>query len=283
MKIKGYKFILLTVFLWSFVPITVRLLLPYISAESMMFYRFLISVMVVLPFALITKSINLHNMNRQKFLTYFILAIFYTGILYTYILAISYTKIATAQFLQQLAPIYTFIFAHFLLKERAKPNHYRGLVFATLGASLIIYFDTGFILESSFIGNILALISGLFLASYTTLSRHIGKKYSEFEATLWAFIFGTIIMSFSAFNTVSLSINNWFLLIVLSVFLTALPFLLLIKSSRYVKAQQTSILILLTTITIPILAFVILNEIPSIGTIIGGLLILVASLIVLKG
>ena len=281
-KIKGYEFILITIILWSYVPILVRLLLPYISAESMLFYRFLIAFLVILPFASITKSVNLTEINSKKLLIYSLLGLLYTGILYSYIIAISYTKIANAQFLQQLAPIYTFIFAHFLLKEHAKSKHYLALILALIGGTLILYFDSGFAFGSSFKGNILALISGLFLASYTTLSRYLGRTYSELEATIWAFIFGTIIMSFSVSNAVSLSLNNWVLLIAMGIFSTALPFLFWVKSLKYIKTQEASILLLLTTITIPILAFLFFNEIPSIGTLIGGTMILIATSIVLK-
>lgn len=277
---KGHEYVLLAVMLWSFVAIIVRLLNPFISIESMLFYRSFIAAAVLILFVFITKTVKFSGMNRQKLGIYAVLGFLYTSMLYTMMMAFVNTKIATAQFLQQLSPVYTFIFAHFLLKERASSKNYYALVLALSGTLLVFYFESGS-LSSSFMGNVFALISGIFLAAYHTLARHL-RKYSGLEISAWAFIFGTIMISFSAFDKVSLSADNWLLLIGLGVFSTALPFLFWVKSMKYIKAQEASVLLLLTLITIPLLAFFFFNEIPSLGAIAGGALILAASLIMLK-
>jgi len=276
---KGHEFVLLAVLLWSFVAIIVRFLHPYISVELMLFYRVFIAAIVLILFVFMTKSVKFREMNRKKLAVYAIVGLVYTAMLYTIMLAFVNTKIATAQFLQQLAPVYTFIFSHLLLKERANQKHYYALILGLVGAFLVFYFETDF--SGSFLGNILALISGVFLAAYHILSRQL-REYPGIEISVWAFIFGTLMLSFTGAGSGIPPVDSWLLLISLGVFSTALPFLFWVKALKYVKAQEASILLLLTLITIPTLAFLFFNEIPSTGAIAGGVLILAASLLVLK-
>ena len=66
MDAKGYEFVLLAVVLWSFVAIIVRLLHPYISVESMLFYRVFIAAAVLILFVFITKIVKFREINRKK-------------------------------------------------------------------------------------------------------------------------------------------------------------------------------------------------------------------------
>ena len=222
---KGYLYALIAVFFFTFTPIFVRVLLPYIDAEPMNFFRFFFAAIVLVIATGFTKTPLLRSMTKRRFISYAFLGILFALVLYTYVIAISHTYVANAQFLQQLSPIYTFIFAYVFLKEVVGKRLYYSLALAMLGAFIILYFSTtDSLFETQAIGNVVALISGVILAGYTTFSRHIGKNYPVIQSTAWAFIFGMVFMSFSLFNVPNLSYMNWLLLIMFGIFSTAMPF-----------------------------------------------------------
>ena len=279
---RGYFYVLIAVLLFTFVPVFARILLPYINVESMTFFRFMFAVIALIIISSVKKVRIFKRIDRKEAIAYAGLGIIYVLVVYTYTLAVSYIHIANVQFLQQTSPVFTFIFAYLFLRESVKRSLYYSLIIAMSGAFIIFYFSASSIFGNQFIGNILAFVSGIFLAGYTTLSRHIGRKYPTLQATTWAFIFGSIFMSFSLFNVPDLSVSNWILLILFGIFATAMPFLLYVKSMEYIEAQKASLLLLLTVVTTPVAAFLFFQEIPSLASFIGGSLILLSSAIVLK-
>ncbi|MBI4018295.1 MAG: DMT family transporter [Candidatus Aenigmarchaeota archaeon] len=275
---KGYLYVLAAVILWTFVPIVVRLLLPFISAELMLFYRFFFAALALSAIIIFRKKrVKLDKGRIKIFLP---LAIIYVATLYTYILGIANTKIAYVTFLQQISPVYTFVLAYLFLKEGVKKNVYYALAISVLGILVIFYLSGE--AQGSFFGNAMAVVSGVFLAGYTVLSRYAGRKYSAEETSLWILVIGSILLSFMLLQTPSLSLENWLLVLALGTFSTALPLMFYTESLKFLKAQKASIMVLMMNVTIPVAAFLAFGELPKAGSVVGGLLILAAALIVLK-
>lgn len=280
---KGYYYALLSVLFFMFVPIFTRALLPAINAEAMLFFRFLFASITLLIISKIIRKPLFEKITRKYLFFYAIFGIIYALVLYTYIVAVSYTYIANVQFLQQMSPIFTFIFARLFLKETVKKSLYYSLIIAIIGAFIILYFsNTSVVFEMQSTGNVIAFTSGVLLAVYTVISRYMAKSHSLMQANTWAFIFGTLLMSFSLINIPALSASSWVLLILFGVFSTALPFIFYVESMRYIESQKASLILMLTVVTNPIAAFIFFREIPTIAALAGGALILLSSIMVLK-
>lgn len=128
----------------------------------------------------------------------------------------------------------------------------------------------------------MSMFSGFGWALYTINIRALSKKFDGLTTTLWMFVFATIIMSpfFSGSNILtpfSLSV-----LFILGFLCTAGSFLLYSIALKHIMATKASVIILTEGILAGILAYIVLGETVTQGTIIGGALILAAVLIILK-
>jgi drug/metabolite transporter (DMT)-like permease len=94
--------------------------------------------------------------------------------------------------------------------------------------------------------------------------------YQEFFATLF-------LLPFFFFLRPALNLKTIILLCLLGVFCTAGSHSLFIKGMKYIRAQTAAIISSLEPVYGIIIAFIFLNEIPSLRTILGGMIILLAA------
>ncbi|MEI7719264.1 MAG: DMT family transporter, partial [archaeon] len=115
-----------------------------------------------------------------------------------------------------------------------------------------------------------------------TLSKTF-KKYDKVSLTFWQnliaipFVLPLLFIDFPKFSLFDTGI-----VLLLGSLFTAVPFILIFKGFGKVDAQKGSIVIMLDIVFAVIFAWLIFQEIPSIITIIGGILILIGSYIITK-
>ena len=94
--------------------------------------------------------------------------------------------------------------------------------------------------------------------------------YQDFFACIF-------LLPFVLVSPVIITKSDWGLLILLGVVFTAFAHTLFIRSMKNIKAQQASIIVSLEPVYGIIFAVLLLSEIPSLRTVIGGILILGAA------
>jgi drug/metabolite transporter (DMT)-like permease len=149
-----------------------------------------------------------------------------------------------------------------------------------LGVYLIVpRFDLA---DSGFKGVIWGLVSGFTFALLTIMNRRFSQIYSSpviaFYQDFFAFL---VLLPFPFFLSFKLTGQNLILLAVLGVVCTATSHTLFIQGMKYIKAQTASIIHALEPVYGIIFAFILLREIPSYRTILGGMVILVAQVLIL--
>ena len=118
-------------------------------------------------------------------------------------------------------------------------------------------------------------ISGFTFAVLSILNRKYVSTYPSMVIVWYQNWIATLILfPFLFFKDLSLQPTDFLLLAVLGIFCTALAHVLFIKSLVHIKTQLASITACLEPVYGIIFAFVLLDEIPALRTILGGCIIL---------
>jgi drug/metabolite transporter (DMT)-like permease len=136
-------------------------------------------------------------------------------------------------------PIFAFVFAALILKERITFLKGTGLAIGLSGVLLLILQNgTPDIASSTFLGDIFTLINTISWAFYTVIIKRMLEKYHPVTVMKWTFVFGmltNIPAGYSQWSTMdwsSISVNGWLGIGYVVVFATFLGYLLLIFGLR---------------------------------------------------
>ena len=278
----GASYTFLAVILWRFIGIPVRWI-PEVNSGMIVAYRFLFASLVLLVYGIATKKSSNIKI-KPKDIPYLVVpAILLSFTIYTYTIGLKTTTIANTVFLQQMAPLYVLIISALLLKEKASRKTAVAVLIGITGGFIIFYYDlSSMSVTTNFYGNVMSTFSGFGWALYTISIRALGKKYDGLTTTLWMFIFATIIMSPFFYGSEILTPFSILMLFILGFLCTAGAFLLYSIALKHIIATKASVIVLAEGVLAGILAYVILRETVTQGTIIGGALILIAITIIIR-
>lgn len=137
--------------------------------------------------------------------------------------------------------------------------------------------------DSGTIGLVWAVVSGALFAVLTLMNRQLVKSDSFLVVALYQHSSAALVLlPFVLIEVEAIQPSTILLLMLLGVVCTALPQTLFIKSLKYLKAQFASIVTGLEPVYGIIFAAMLLNEIPSMMTILGSCLVFGAVVIAMK-
>ena len=170
-------------------------------------------------------------------------------------------------------PVFTVFLEPLFFKEKLRISRLMFALLCVLGIFLIIpRFD---LTDSVYQGVLWGLFAGFTFSILTILNRKLSQIYSSllitFYQDLWATLF---LLPFFFIIRPHLNGKDILLLLVLGIFCTALSHSLFIKGMRLIKAQTAAIISSLEPVYGIIMALFILKEVPSLRTILGGIVIL---------
>ncbi|HNZ87963.1 MAG TPA: DMT family transporter [Methanofastidiosum sp.] len=272
----GISYTLFAVLLWSIIGIFVRWI-PEVNSGMIVFYRFLFATIVLLVYGIIFKKSESMKIKAKDIPYLLVPAILLSFTIYTYTIGLKTTTIANTVFLQQMAPLYVLVISAFLLKEKASKKTVLSVLVGITGGFIIFYYDLSTMnVSSNFYGNVMSTLSGFGWALYTISIRALGKRYDGLTTTLWMFLFASVIMSPFFVGSEILTPFSLLMLFLLGFLCTAGAFLLYSIALKHLVATKASVIILAEGVLAGILAYFILGETVTQGTIIGGALILLA-------
>jgi drug/metabolite transporter (DMT)-like permease len=235
-------------------------------------------------FAAITVAVFTYRkglkLDRFTLLTAFL----YAGTLTCFVYANKTTTAANAIFLQYTAPIYILILAPFILKEKFRASDLITVAVCLAGMSLFFLEpQTGAnkLASNVFVGNIAALVSGVFFGLYFILLRHPRSLENRNPAV--SVFYGNIIIVLLMLPLVSnnppaqISSNDILAILFLGIFQIGIAYVLFTKGiAEGVRSLDASIVGFVEPLLNPIWVFLILGERPSQWAILGGAIIIVA-------
>ena len=251
-------------------PDSLFIRLSNLETWGLLFYRGLIPFFVVL--------VGLLFFYRTKFFDA-LFNIGYVGIFYvisfsmcniTFIISIQNTNVANTLIMVAMAPMLSAVLATVFLKEKTNIK--------TWIAIFITFFSVAFIFYDSLkLGNILGDIFGFITALGLAINANLAR-YAKDRDLVPSAVLGKLCVAIFAFFFVEnfeLVETDLIIVPIMCIMCVAIPFVLVTIAPRFISAPEVNLFFLLEVIIGPIWVWVIINEKPSIETIIGGFVILV--------
>lgn len=206
--------------------------------------------------------------------------------LYTFMLALRHLDVALAVFLSYMSPIYIALVAPRLLRQRTEPVVIVALALAVSG--IVVMLAPGLLdpaLRVSTLGVALGLASGLLLAVFFLVAKTLsavvdGSTMLISNGVIVAALMLPLGLIQWAGAGFAFTLTDFWAVLALAVFSTALGGTIFLHGMRYIPVQHTSIVGLLEPASAPVFALVLLAEKPLPWTLLGGALILGGAVLV---
>ena len=253
--------LVITATLWSLGGLLIKL----IDANPLAIagIRSLIATFVI---AFITKKVRI-KLTWIKVLT----ALSYAGMVILFVTANKLTTAANAILLQYTAPIYVAILAALLLKERTKRSDWIIIIIVLSGMTLF-FFDNLSLDQKA--GNLIAIASGICMAFFIVLMR-MQKDGDPIESVL----LGNILTALIGIPFVAGHFPDtigWLALVVAGIFQLGISYIFFSIAIKQATALEAILIPVIEPILNPIWVFIIIKEVPSTLSIIGGVIVISA-------
>ena len=192
-----------------------------------------------------------------------------------YILALDQTSVANALFILAAAPFFAALLGRVLLSEHISWTTSLAMGMAALGLAVMAGNELAI---GRGLGELFALAAALGLAGLTITLR-MRRSTDMLPAILFASLFATLFALTGMLwdgDSLILTPKDLSLSVSLGVFQVGLGFMLYTAGSRHLPAVELTLLSLTEVIVGPILAWLGADEVPSVTTLAGGALILLA-------
>lgn len=188
----GHLLAIITILIWGTTFISTKILLNDFKPVEILFFRFLIGLVILY----IVCPKRLRSKNKKEEMMFALAGL--CGVCLYYLLeniALTYTTASNVGIIISIAPFFTGIASHLLLKsEKLNRNFYIGFLTALIGI-VLISFNGNLNFNLNPIGDILALLSAIVWALYSILTRMIsGFGYSTLLTTRRIFTYGILFM-----------------------------------------------------------------------------------------
>lgn len=242
-------------------------------------YRMLLVSIILLPFATFTSRGEMSSLSRRDLTILILIGAILAAHFYAYISAVKMTTVASAILLATCHPVIVGIVSIAVLKESSKAIGL-GIAVGMSGLAIITLGDLG---GGQVDGDIMALISGFFFSAYLLLGRVLRQRTHLITYVFVVFTSCALVLLFAAFVTGQvmwpLPVNELLIFLGLAVVSTIFGHLLFNFSLRYLRASVISVSYLGEPVGAILLAAFLLDEIPSVYVLVGGVMILVGILL----
>jgi len=198
-----------------------------------------------------------------------------------FINAIKTTTVANTVMIFASAPLFSALFAYLIYRQKSKKNIFVASFFIFIGLFIIFSSQLG---SGDFIGNIYALVCvNLFALSFVILSQY--KNANRLAITANAGL-SIVLISILFVDSFTIDTKTLYVLLLAGVLVSPISRVLMGIGTKNLPASEVSLLMIIETIMAPIWVWLVLKEVPSDSTFIGGSIILLTlffnSLYVLK-
>ena len=266
---KGSLLAFIAVFLIT--PDSLFIRLSNIDTWGLLFYRGAIPFVTVLLGMLLV-----YRMTFFKLL----FSMGYPGVIYigifaitniTFVISIQNTNVANTLVMIAMAPMISAVLGALLLKENPDKKTWT-TIFVTFLAAVYIFYDS--IQLGNFFGDIFGLITATGLAIGAIVVRSAKDRNLVPSAVIGKLCVAIFALFFV--DNFELIETDIFIVPLMCILCVAIPFVLVTIAPRFITAAEVNLFFLLETILGPIWVWLVIKEQPSLETIQGGVVIIIA-------
>lgn len=278
---RASSYILLAILLWSSLGIVVRL--SGVQIHVLIFYGVLVSLIfqgIILSHKSYRKDIP--NIKKLRYP----LLIGFVSLLntFSYFYAFKNTTIANAVLTHYIAPVIVAFLAPFFLREKITRNIILALIIASAGLWIMLEGFTIKIGIASYRGGHTAgIIAGIFSGfTYAAIVILLRKYSKDFNPLVMSFFANLVIASMLVPFIREFPLHALWSFLLMGIVHSTIAPILYFKGLQKVTANRTAVLGYLEPPSAIIFSMVLLNELPGINSIIGGMLIIISGYLTLK-
>jgi drug/metabolite transporter (DMT)-like permease len=240
-------------------------------------YRLCLASLILAPVAWMRSRQEIRHLARSQLVLAVASGAFLALHFFLWITSLSYTSVATSVVLVTITPIFVAIASYLLFRERLTRQVIAGIFVCLVGAILIGYGNWQIGSESLY-GGALALLGALAVAGYLLIGRRLRQEISLLSYAFVVYGSAAVILLVGVFSSgypvFGYSGDTYVMLVLLAVVPQLLGHMSLVWALRFVSATLVTIAVLGEPVGATILAFLILDEVPTWSEIVGGVLIL---------
>ena len=264
---------------------TASILIRMSSAPPLIiaFYRMLLSTLLLAPFFMRSNGITrVRELGRRGVLNLICVGVVLAIHFATWITSLSLTSVASSVIFVHVDPIFVAIVSHFLFKERITRRTIIGIIVAFAGATIIAIGDMG-IDKMNFIGDMLALVGAVMLGIYILAGRRIRQDLDLVSYVTPVYATSALVLGLMSLATgtslIGYSSNEYLLFLVIAVVPMIFGHTVYNWTLKYLTAPVVSISLLGEPVGASILAYIFLDETPTLMVMVGGAVTLAGILI----
>ena len=275
--------LLFVIILWGSSFASIKILLPQVPANTIALLRFIIASIGLGLFFVITKQPRLRKRDLPGILLSGISGITIFSVLQNQ--GLRYAGVTDAAIFIAMSPVFIALLSWVFLKEKISSLQIVG-VFIAFAGSVLVATDGSFngfgVDKIRLYGDLLVLLSSLAWAVFSITLKKLLIRYPATTIMTYSVFVGTVfLIPFSLLEyPFDLSVVNaagWLNIIYLGLLASAMGNLIWNTALGKVSAVTAGTYLYLSPVVAAVVSLIFLNEIPTIYTIVGGLIILLGT------
>lgn len=286
-RYKVYIGVIMAAFLFGTMEIALKIAGSSIDSFQLTAVRFFIGGLLLLPFAIKEMRDNDIRLDIKQFLYLGLVGIICIPVsMLIFQIGVLKSNAATASVLISMNTLFTLIFARIIDNEKISRNKIIAIFVGIIGALFMIKpwdMQEG----NTVLGVVLVLIGAAAFGLYTVMGKKATDQVGIFVQTSFSFIEGSIVLA--VINLIigkpiiaGINMDNILPVLYASVFVTGLGYLFYFIAIKYSNAVTGSVTFFIKPAIAPILAVLILHESIYWNSIVGIILVLIASFVNLR-
>lgn len=261
-----YSALVIAMIIWASSFVWSKIALQYYSSFTIVFFRLIISTIFLFVFIVITRKILLPE--KKHILILFLLS-FFEPFLYFVgeTTGLNYVSPSVAAIIIAVIPLFTPFAALIFLRERISVLNLIGIVISMCGIILVI-FEKGMKLIIAWEGLALLFLAVISAVSYSIIVKKLPTKYSVFDIVLYQNIFGVLLFlpivaiffSDEVLNT-DFRPEAFYAIIKLGFFASTIAFVFFLYALRSLSITKVNVFTNVIPIFTLIISWIVLNEI----------------------
>lgn len=241
-------------------------------------YRMLFTSLMLLVPVLIYNRNEFKNVSKKEYILCTVSGIFLALHFASWISSIKMTTIANSTILVSCSPIFVALANYIIAKEKLNRKMFAGILMSLTGTIIIALGSSGSTANNVMLGNLLAFLGAVFVAVYLVIGGIVRKNINALVYVFIVYSVSTVVLFIMCITSKTpiypYALKEFMLFIALAFFCSILGHTVYNYMVKYVSSTLISVSTLSEPVFASTLAMLIFKEIPSLYTLIGGVIII---------